>query len=176
MIKRSLLLATLVSAQCFAAVPSQFIAKQYTEMLGRAPDVAVDETMLNALMHVYNQLTMACFKGNAASEVSLPAAIRESDDAAWNQFAAGFVQIAEQLSRVGWRKVGLSVSEKKGAFAPLYQMAARAPVPDDGWRATGETGQPLLALAEQPLHSCALLQRALQPVWAAAAVARQKRR
>lgn len=38
MLKQSLLLAALASAPSFAAVPSQFIAKQYTEGLGRAPD------------------------------------------------------------------------------------------------------------------------------------------
>jgi hypothetical protein len=40
MFKKSLLLVSLASAQCFAAVPSQFIAKQYTEGLGRAPDTS----------------------------------------------------------------------------------------------------------------------------------------
>lgn len=40
MLKKSLLLAALASAQCFAAVPSQFMAKQYTEALGRAPDTS----------------------------------------------------------------------------------------------------------------------------------------
>jgi len=40
MLKKSLLLTALASAQCFAAVPSQFIAKQYTEALGRAPDTS----------------------------------------------------------------------------------------------------------------------------------------
>lgn len=153
-------------------MPNQWLST----VLGRAPDVAVDEAMLNALMHVYNQLTMACFNGDAASDFSLPAAFADSDDAAWNTFAAGFVQIAEQLSRGGWRNAGLPVSEKKGAFAPLYQLAALAPVAEDGWRATGETGQPLLELAEQPLHLHGLLQRALQPIWSAAVIARQKRR
>jgi hypothetical protein len=38
MLKKLLLLTSLVSAQCFAAVPSQFMAKQYSEALGRAPD------------------------------------------------------------------------------------------------------------------------------------------
>ncbi|WNG62077.1 DUF4214 domain-containing protein [Archangium gephyra] len=36
--KSLLLLIALASAECLAAVPSQFIAKQYTEGLGRAPD------------------------------------------------------------------------------------------------------------------------------------------
>jgi hypothetical protein len=38
--KKSWLLALLFSSQCFAEVPSQFIARQYTEGLGRAPDAA----------------------------------------------------------------------------------------------------------------------------------------
>lgn len=38
LIKTLLLLAALAFTQCFAAVPSQFIARQYTEALGRAPD------------------------------------------------------------------------------------------------------------------------------------------
>ncbi|GAB2847087.1 hypothetical protein GCM10027277_13880 [Pseudoduganella ginsengisoli] len=38
MIKKSLLLTALASASCHAALPSQFIAKQYTEALGRAPE------------------------------------------------------------------------------------------------------------------------------------------
>lgn len=38
--KTSWLLALLFSSQCFAEVPSQFIARQYTEGLGRAPDAA----------------------------------------------------------------------------------------------------------------------------------------
>ena len=153
-------------------MPNQWLSV----LLARSPEVAVDEAMLNALMHVYNQLTMTCFNGNALAAVPLPVAIRDGDDAAWSQFAAGFVQIAEQLSRSGWRRVGLHVNEKKGAFAPLYQLAALAPVPDDGWRATGEAGQPLLALAEQPLHVHELIRNALQPLWAAAVMARQKRR
>jgi hypothetical protein len=40
MLRHPLLLTALVGAQCFAAVPSQFIAKQYTEGLGRAPDTS----------------------------------------------------------------------------------------------------------------------------------------
>lgn len=40
MLKKSWLLALLFSSQCFAEVPSQFIARQYTEGLGRAPDAA----------------------------------------------------------------------------------------------------------------------------------------
>jgi hypothetical protein len=40
MIKTSWLLALLFSSPCFAEVPSQFIARQYTEGLGRAPDAA----------------------------------------------------------------------------------------------------------------------------------------
>jgi len=153
-------------------MPNQWLSV----VLARSPDVVVDEAMLNALMHVYNALTMACFNGNALAAVALPATLADTDDAAWNQFAAGFVQIAEQLSRSGWRQAGLTVSEKKGAFAPLYQMAALAPVPEDGWRVTGESGQPLLMLAEQPVSARELLHRALQPLWAAAVIARQKRR
>ncbi len=157
--------------------PAMLMPNQWLSvLLARSPEVAVDEAMLNALMHVYNQLTMTCFNGNALAAVPLPVAIRDGDDAAWSQFAAGFVQIAEQLSRSGWRRVGLPVNEKRGAFAPLYQLAALAPVPADGWRATGETGQPLLALAEPPLHAHDLIRNALQPLWAAAVVARQKRR
>lgn len=38
--KTSWLLALLFSSSCFAEVPSQFIARQYTEGLGRAPDAA----------------------------------------------------------------------------------------------------------------------------------------
>lgn len=38
MLKKPLLLALLASTPCFAGVPSQFIARQYTEALGRAPD------------------------------------------------------------------------------------------------------------------------------------------
>jgi len=153
-------------------MPNQWLSV----VLARSPDVVVDEAMLNALMHVYNALTMACFNGNALAAVALPATLADTDDAAWNQFAAGFVQIAEQLSRSGWRQAGLTVSEKKGAFAPLYQMAALAPVPEDGWRVTGESGQPLLMLAEQPVSARELLHRALQPLWAVAVLARQKRR
>ena len=153
-------------------MPNQWLSV----VLARSPDVVVDEAMLNALMHVYNALTMACFNGNALAAVALPATLADTDDAAWNQFAAGFVQIAEQLSRSGWRQAGLTVSEKKGAFAPLYQMAALAPVPEDGWRVAGEAGQPLLMLAEQPVSARELLHRALQPLWAAAVIARQKRR
>ena len=157
--------------------PAMLMSNQWLSvLLARSPDVAVDEAVLSALMHVYNQLTMACFNGNAFAAVPLPAAILEADDAAWNQFAAGFVQIAEQLSRGGWRQTGLPVNEKKGAFAPLYQLAALAPVPEDGWRATGETGQPMLALAEQPLNAHDLIRNAIQPLWAAAVIARQKQR
>ncbi|MES2162976.1 MAG: DUF4214 domain-containing protein [Pseudomonadota bacterium] len=48
MIYKTLLLAALAaSAQCIAAVPSQFIAKQYTEALGRAPDPAGWQGMTN---------------------------------------------------------------------------------------------------------------------------------
>ena len=157
--------------------PSLLMPNQWLSvLLARSPDVEVDEAMLNALMHVYNALTMACFNGNAMAPVVLPATLVDADDSAWNQFAAGFVQIAEQLSRGGWRQAGLTVSEKKGAFASLYQMAALAPVPVDGWRVTGEAGQPLLALAEQPVFARDLLNRALQPLWEAAVIARQKRR
>ena len=157
--------------------PSLLMPNQWLSvLLARSPDVEVDEAMLNALMHVYNELTMACFNGSAMATVVLPATLVDADESAWNQFAAGFVQIAEQLSRGGWRQAGLTVSEKKGAFAPLYQMAAIAPVPEDGWRATGAAGQPLLALAEQPVFARDLLNRALQPLWEAAVIARQKRR
>lgn len=153
-------------------MPNQWLSV----LLARSPDAVVDEAMLNALMHVYNALTMACFDGDARAAVALPSTLVGTDDTAWNCFAAGFVQIAEELSRSSWRQVGMTVSEKKGAFAPLYQMAALAPVPEDGWRATAEAGQPLLALAEQPDSARELLNRALQPLWAVAVIARQKRR
>ncbi len=157
--------------------PAMLMPNQWLSvLLARAPNAAVDEALLNALMHVYNQLTMACFNGDALAAAPLPAAIGDANDAGWHQFAAGFVQIAEQLSRSGWRNAGLAVSEKKGAFAPLYQLAALAAVPDDGWRASGEAGQPLLALADAPLHAHDLLRRAMQPLWAAAVRERHMRR
>jgi hypothetical protein len=47
MLKTSWLLALLFSSQCFAEVPSQFIARQYTEGLGRAPDASAWQRATN---------------------------------------------------------------------------------------------------------------------------------
>lgn len=116
MLKKSLFLAALSSAHCFAAVPSQFIAKQYTEVLGRAPDpsgwqgytnyavsAGCSTSTLAAIANSFFNSTEYAAKGYTAEETTLTAyrAIlsREPD-------AGGFAFWTAQL------KSGSTVAEK----------------------------------------------------------------
>jgi hypothetical protein len=67
MFRKSLLLALFASTQCFAGVPSQFIAKQYTEALGRAPDPGAWQSAINYYTPQKSIFSVACTRDTLRS-------------------------------------------------------------------------------------------------------------
>lgn len=146
-----------------------------TDAIGQAQgreDARSVQALLEAVMKQYNAFNQQRLDSGHDAPVPLPASLPESDDAAWASFAAGFVQAAEKHGAGVWRAAGATVSSRKPPFAALYQLAARAPVGPDGWRAAADEGQPLLALAQDQPPARELLAHALQPLWRLALAAR----
>lgn len=64
----------------------------------------------------------------------------------------------------------MTVKSKSGPFAPLYTLAARAPVHVGGWRVDAEDERPLLfTVADETASDMEQLYAALAPIWAEAA-------
>ncbi len=81
------------------------------------------------------------------------------------RWTMGFVRAAETLGGA-WRSAGIPVNSKRGLFAPLYALAARAEVSAPGWRVDGEDQRPLLfAVADENASEMELLYAALASIW-----------
>jgi len=143
------------------------------ERAGAHPDGAGVQQLLDALMNRYNAFNEQRLAARPADAVPLPPELQPDDDAAWASFAAGFLQMAEQHAAAVWRATGATVRAAKGPFAPLYQLAARAPAAPDSWRPSGDEGQPLLALAGDQAAASELLAAALLPLWRLTLAARE---
>jgi hypothetical protein len=130
------------------------------------------EALLAALMDQYNAFNEQRLAAALDAPVPLPEFLPADDDAAWTVFAAGFLEAVEKHGVAPWRAAGASVTSANGPFRHLYQLAARAPVGPQGWRAADEAGQPLLVLAGDTPPARTLLAHALQPLWLLALAAR----
>lgn len=66
------------------------------------------------------------------------------------RWAKGFIRAAESLA-AEWQRVKLPVNSASGPLAPLYAMAARAPLSkgSDAWRVQNEAQRPLFAEVSQ---------------------------
>lgn len=149
MIRKLLLLAALASAQCLAAVPSQFIARQYTEALGRAPDpatwqYATDVSLANGCSSdLLRDFSLSVFgsgeyaaKGYTAEESTLAiyrAVLgREPDE-------AGFLYWASLL-KAGYQATDIvRFLAASGEFAKLAPAACRG----NAYESPGAAGRPI---------------------------------
>ncbi len=131
---------------------------------------------LAALMGLVNSLNARVMETplHQGAPVQDVLALAASEEAlfAWT---AGFVQGAELVSG-GWRRAGRPVSSDKGVFGELYALAARAPGATDAWRASRDSGQPLLVgLDDSPPRPLDTLALALGDLWRVIAPLRQAR-
>ena len=82
------------------------------------------------------------------------------------RWTLGFVRAAETRGGA-WRSVGMTVNSKSDPFAPLYALAARAPLAVGGWRIDAEDQRPLLfAVADETASEMEQLYVALAKIWA----------
>jgi hypothetical protein len=126
------------------------------------------QSILNALMLQYNRFNAQRLEAVGGEPVPLPAqALAAADDAGWAAFAAAFVEFAETHAKAAWRSAGFAPDPRRGAFAPLYQLAARAPATPSGWVPVTDAGTALLQLVDDPVPARELLARAIEPLWQA---------
>jgi len=131
---------------------------------------------LEALMGLVNSLNARVHETQHGqiAPVQDVLALAASEDAlfAWT---AGFVQGAE-LAAAGWRRAGRPATSGKGVFGELYALAARAPGAPQAWRASQDSGQPLLVgLDDAPALPIETLALALADLWRVIAPLRQAR-
>lgn len=137
--------------------------------------------LLGDLMNLYNHLNNTVLFGDIEGGAPLellkaPAKTgRGLSDSALSAWSAGFVQGAE-VGASHWRAAGLPVKSTQMPFKALYAAAARAQAKPQGWRPSGDDGQPLLAgleLDAPPLRE--LLAGAMGAIWKVIAPMRQHR-
>ena len=124
--------------------------------------------LLASIISLYNRTRTSILATSNAT--TLPPGLFEPLNPAQADHAArwtlGFVRAAETLGGA-WRSVGITVNSKSGPFAPLYTLAARAPLAVGGWRIDAEDQRPLLfAVADETASETEQLHVALAKIWA----------
>lgn len=158
-----------------SASPQEWLAELLTLCRLAAPDenshkreIKLFTDLFTSILALHNRARTIILKNKNGT--TLPPGLFEPLNAAQTGHAArwtlGFVRAAETLGGA-WRSVGMTVNSKNGSFAPLYALAARAPLTVGGWRINAEDQRPLLfAVADESASEMEQLYVALATVWA----------
>ena len=161
-----------------ATSPQQWLAELLTLCLLPPPgensssrEVKLFNELFRSIFALYNRARTVILANNNGT--TLPPGLFEPLNPAQTDHAArwtlGFVHAAETLGGT-WRSVGMTVKSKNGHFAPLYTLAARAPLAVGGWRVDAEDQRPLLfTVADETASDMEQLYAALATIWAGVA-------